>query len=119
MPNSNPNKISNNLVLELHIPDFGAAREFYKMFGFKEVNYDPTSGGGSDLGYMVLEREDSVGRTLINFYGDKEKVSEHTYFKDFPENTRRGYGIEITIPVSDVKKLWEEIKDKISENQIA
>lgn len=118
MLNQNPNKIVNNLVLELHIPDFETARKFYTLFGFKEISYDPTSGGGSDLGYMVLKRDDSIGNTSINFYGDKDKVSQHKYFADFPANTRRGYEVEITIPVSDVKGLWEEIKDKIPEKQI-
>src|ERR1035437_813876 len=103
-------EIANNLVLELHIPDFQLARNFYSLFGFKEIHYDPTSGGNSDLGYMVLKREDVIGNTSINFYGDKEKVSQHKHFADFPSNTPRGYGVEITIPVSDVKKLWKEVK---------
>jgi hypothetical protein len=114
-----PNKIINNLVLELHVPDFKPVKEFYSIFGFFEIGYDPTSGGGSDLGYLVLRREDLIGNTQLNFYGDKEKVSKHKYFVDFPEGTRRGYEVEITIPVSDVKGLWEEIKDKIPEKQIA
>lgn len=120
MWNSKPKKIINNLVLELHIPDFQIARDFYKIFGFTELMYDPTSGGGgSDLGYMVLKREDKIGNTSINFYGDKDKVSQHKYFVDFPTDTRRGYEVEITFPVSDVKKLWEEVKDKLTEKQIA
>ena len=41
------------------------------------------------------------------------------YFADSPKNTPRGYEVEITIPVSGVQKLWEEIKDKIPEKQIA
>ena len=118
MLNQNPNKIINNLVLELHIPDFETARKFYALFNFKEIGYDPTSGGGSDLGYMVLKREDTIGNTSINFYGDKDKVSQHKYFADFPINTPRGYEVEITIPVSDVKGLWEEVKDKLTEKQI-
>ncbi|MFA6274292.1 MAG: hypothetical protein WC662_03970 [Candidatus Paceibacterota bacterium] len=118
--NSNPGEIINNLVLELHIPDFNSERNFLAIFGFKEIMYDPTSGGGgSDLGYMVLKREDIIGNTSINFYGDKEKVSQHKYFIDFPPETRRGYEVEITIPVSDVKKLLEEVKDKLEEKQIA
>lgn len=115
----NPNKIINNLVLELHIPNFKMAREFYNMFGFIELMYDHTSGGGSDLGYMVLKREDLIGNSLINFYGDQEKVAQHSHFKDFPADTPRGYEVEITIPVSDVKNLWDEVKDKLTEKQIA
>ncbi len=113
------NPISNNLVLELHIPDFGQARVFYALFNFDQLAYDPTSGGESDLGYMVLKREDSLGRTLINFYGDKEKVSKHAHFEAFPLNTPRGYAVEITIPVSDVEKLWNSVKEKLDSSKIA
>jgi hypothetical protein len=113
------NNIVNNFVLELHVPNFATAKEFYAIFGFSKLHYDPTSGGGSDLGYMVLKREDTIGRTLINFYGDDERVCEHSFFKDFPTNTRRGYEVEITIPVSDVDGLWDSIKDKMRLDQIA
>lgn len=119
MVNKNLGKIVNNLVIELHVPDFKLVRDFYGIFGFHEIMNDPTSGGGSDLGYMVLKREDAIGNTSINFYGDKEKVSEHAHFRDFPKDTPRGYGVEITIPVSDVKKLWEEVKTKLGDKQIA
>jgi len=112
-------KVSNNLVLELHIPDFEKARSFYAIFGFSQLKYDPTSGGGSNLGYMILRRSDALGETHINFYGDKEKVSQHSHFKDFPPNTPRGYEVEITIPVSNVEELWNETKSKIPDSQIA
>lgn len=107
------NNITNNIVLELHVPDFDTERKFYSIFGFKELSYDPTSGGGSTLGYMVLERTDSVGRTLVNFYGDKPEVSQHHHFRDFPTSTPRGYGVEVTIPVSDVEALWNEVSTKL------
>ena len=111
--------IRNNLVLELHVPDFEPAREFYGMFGFDEQSYDPTSGGGSDLGYLVLTRKDSVGDTMLNFYGDKDKVAKHAHFKDFPADTPRGYGVEITVPVSDVKSLWEKVIGQLVEDAIS
>lgn len=111
-------KIKNNLILELHIPDFQIARDFYRIFGFEQVRYDPTSGGGSDLGYMVLRRQDALGETYINFYGDKEKVSQHAFFKNFPSGTRRGYEVEITIPVANVEEIWAEIKEKLKPEQI-
>ncbi len=113
------NIVPNNLVLELHVPDFSKAREFYALFGFTELKYDPTSGGGSDLGYLILGRKDTLGETHINFYGDKEKVSQHAHFVNFPVTTPRGYGVEITIPVSDVEGLWNEVKDKLPLNQIS
>ena len=62
------NNIANNLIIELHVPDFLKVREFYFIFGFRELSYDPTSGGGSDLGYLVLVREDELGKTQLNFY---------------------------------------------------
>lgn len=117
--NPNPGKVTNNLVLELHIPAFQPTKDFYSMFGFTEFRYDPQSGGNSDLGYLVLARNDEIGETHLNFYGDKEKVSQHSHFRDFPTNTRRGYAVEITIPVSDVEKLWEEVKGKLKPEQIA
>ena len=111
--------VVNNLILELHIPNFDMARSFYKMLGFEEILYDPTSGGGSDLGYMVLKRTDVIGNTSINFYGDKEKVSEHDRFADFPKNTPKGYAVEITVPVSDVENIWDNVKERLEKNQIA
>ena len=119
MTNKNPGKVVNNLVLELHIPNFQQARDFYKIFGFSEYRYDPESGGNSDLGYLVLCRNDEIGETHLNFYGDKEKVSHHSHFRDFPFDTPRGYAVEITVPVSNVKSLWEEVKGKLTEKQIS
>lgn len=119
MPDSKPGKVINNLIIELHVPNFQQARDFYGMFGFAQLKYDPQSGGNSELGYLILKRNDEIGETHLNFYGDKEKVSQHSYFREFPPDTPRGYEVEITIPVSDVKKLWEEIKDKLPEKQIA
>lgn len=113
------NPIRNNLVLELHVPNFAKAKEFYSKFGFQEKLYDKTSGGKSDLGYLVLERKDELGVTMINFYGDKEEVSNHSHFNQFSTSTTRGYGVEITIPVNDVERIWEEIKSKIPKSNIS
>ncbi len=114
-----PGEIDNNLVLELHIPSFQPARDFYGLFGFKEQMYDPTSGGGSDLGYMVLRRADSIGDTQLNFYGDKDKVAQHARFNEFPADTPRGYAVEITIPVSNVESLWKNLEGKLDEAAIS
>jgi len=111
--------IRNNLVLELHIPDFEPARKFYKLFGFEQLSYDPTSGGGSDLGYMVLVRKDKLGDTMINFYGDQEKVAQHARFVDFPADTPRGYAVEITIAVTDVEGLWKTVAPSLSKEVVS
>ena len=113
------NKVTNNLVLELHVPDFSKVREFYSIFGFHELLYNSKAGNESDLGYLVITREDNLGETHLNFYGDKEKISRHSHFKNFPTDTPRGYAVEITIPVSDVENLWKSVKDKLKPEQIA
>lgn len=111
--------IRNNLVLELHVPDFQPVRDFYGKFGFEELRYDATSGGGSNLGYLVLGRSDSVGNTQLNFYGDKPEVANHSHFVDFAKDTPRGYAVEITVPVSDVADLWERAGKYLAETAIA
>ncbi len=115
-----PGPVRNNLTLELHVPSFGPQRDFYAQFGFEEINYDPISGGGvSDLGYFELKREDSLGRTQINFYGDKDSVAKHARFNEFPADTPRGYAVEVTIPVEDVEDLWERVGSRLPKDQIS
>jgi len=111
--------IRNNLVLELHVPSFAPVKQFYGQFGFEELLYDPTSGGGSDLGYLTLIRYDKIGDSTLNFYGDKEKVSKHAYFAAFPAITPRGHGVEITIPVGDVDALWAQGRPQLNEKAIS
>lgn len=111
--------IRNSLVLELHVPSFTPVRKFYAQFGFEELLYDPTSGGGSDLGYMTMVRRDELGNSILNFYGDKQKVSKHTYFNEFPADTPRGYGVEITIPVSDVVDLWQRVQSALAAESVS
>jgi len=113
------NKVTNNLVLELHVPNFSKTKKFYAMFGFHELWNKPATGGEFYLGYLVITREDALGETHLNFYGGKEKVSQHSHFKNFPADTPRGYAVEITIPVSDVEVLWKSAKDKLKPEQIA
>jgi uncharacterized glyoxalase superfamily protein PhnB len=115
-----PAPVKNNLILEFHVPSFAPEREFYEKFGFKQINYDPISGGGtSDLGYFEIKREDSLGRTQLNFYGDKDSVAKHARFNEFPPDTPRGYAVEVTIPVDDVEDLWERVGTQLPEKQIS
>ncbi|MFA6198577.1 MAG: hypothetical protein WC734_05540 [Patescibacteria group bacterium] len=108
--------IFNNLILELHVPDFVKARKFYSTFNFHQISYIPA---GSELGYMVLARIDTIGKTCINFYGDNERVARHTHFADYPTGTPRGYAVEITIPVSNVEELWKLANSVLDSSQIA
>lgn len=106
-------EIKNNLVLELHVPDLGLARKFYSKLGFEVIDETPV---GQDLGYLVIKRKDSLGSTLINFYGGDSRIYNHDFFKDFSKGTKRGYEVEITVPVSDVESFYESVLPEIKEN---
>jgi len=98
--------IKNNLVLELHVPNFDEVKDFYSKLGFEVISEEPV---GKELGYLVMKRKDSLGDTIINFYGGDEKVYNHNFFKDFPKETKRGYEVEITIPVGDIKTYYQKV----------
>ena len=105
--------IRNNLVIELHIPDFKVAKEFYPKIGFNLISEDPV---GEHLGYLVFEHKDPAGNTLLNFYGGDSRVSGHSFFKNFPAETPKGYGVEITIPVSDVDAYYKHVSSVVPDS---
>ncbi|MEI7603647.1 MAG: hypothetical protein WCJ19_01345 [bacterium] len=112
------NNISNNLILELHVPDLDKAKAFYALFGFYELSSDPITD--DELGYLILARNDEVlGRTIICFYGGRESVSQQEYFVKFPSDTLRGYAVETTIPVSNIDKLWDYVLPNLASESIA
>lgn len=93
----------NRLQLELHVPDFTIAEEFYGKLGFKVV-WRRQKGDAGD--YMVMNRQ----RTIINFWPGNEHVWEQPYFKNFPKDTKRGYGVEIVFNVDNVQEYYEQVK---------
>jgi uncharacterized glyoxalase superfamily protein PhnB len=94
---------SNNLQLELHVPDFEMAKDFYGKLGF-EVVWKRQKGDAGD--YMVMNRKG----TIINFWPGNKHVWEQPYFKDFPKDTKRGYGVEIVFNVENVTEYYEKVK---------
>ncbi len=97
--------MKNDIQIELHVPDFTKVIEFYGKLGFEKV----WSRNRNDIGdYLVLRR----GNTVINFWPGNETVLEQPYFKQFPTDTKRGYGVEIVIPVENVEQLFEQIKEE-------
>ncbi len=102
--------IKNNLIIELHVPDFVKVKNFYSKLGFKILSEDPI---GEQLGYLVMERVDGLGRTLINFYGGDKRVVGHSFFKDFSRETKPGYEVEITIPVENLEELYKKIPNEL------
>ncbi len=106
--------VRNNLVIELHIPDFEVAKSFYGILGFETVHENPVMGGAP--GYLVLKRRDAQGDTILNFYGGSERVYGQEYFKKFPRDTKRGYAAEITIPVADVDMFYKTVQPRMQEH---
>jgi lactoylglutathione lyase len=87
-----------DVYIELHVPDFKKAIEFYSRLGFKLV--------WRTEDYLVMKRE----RSVLNFYGGSEKVYAHSYFGRFEKTTKRGYGVEIIIPVYRVERFYNSVR---------
>ncbi len=95
---------TNYLQLELHVPDFEPVKEYYGKLGFKIVwEREPEA----DKGYLVLKMDN----TILCFWSGTDSVYDQTYFKRFPKDTARGYGVEIVIMVDDIDSYYQQVKD--------
>jgi uncharacterized glyoxalase superfamily protein PhnB len=93
----------NNLLLELHVPNFGKVKDYYIKLGFKVVwERKPEEAKG----YLILKMEN----TILCFWPGTDLVYDQPYFKRFPKNTVRGYGVEIVIMVDDINAYYEKVK---------
>lgn len=98
------NPANNWLQLELHVPDFEPVKDYYGNLGFEIVwERQPEE----DKGYLVMK----MGNTLICFWPGTESVYSQPYFKKFPKDTVRGYGVELVIMVDDVESYYGKVKD--------
>lgn len=104
---------TNRIFIELHVPDFKLARDFYSKLGFEVVSDDGVVNG---LGYVVMERKG----TLINFYGGSKRVYDQSYFKQFPQHTPRGFEVELTIPVpvEEIDGYFASVKKNVPNNVV-
>jgi catechol 2,3-dioxygenase-like lactoylglutathione lyase family enzyme len=84
-----------DVLVELHVPDLRAAMRFYRRFGFEVVREESPRDGD---GYLVMRR----GSSLLSFWGGSDAVRDHEYFRRFRTVRKRGYGVEIVIPVDDL-----------------
>jgi uncharacterized glyoxalase superfamily protein PhnB len=50
----------------------------------------------------------------LNFWGDGGRYETQPYFKQFPKDTKKGYAVEIRIPVSQIDDYYQKIKDKVT-----
>jgi uncharacterized glyoxalase superfamily protein PhnB len=87
-----------DLYIELHVPDFKRAIEFYSRLGFKLL--------WRTEDYIVMKRK----RSVLNFYGGSAKVYRHSYFGRFSKNTKCGHGVEIIIPVDRVERFYKSVR---------
>lgn len=88
-----------DVFIELHVPNFNKVIEFYSKLGFKVV--------WRSEDYLVIRR----GKSVLNFYGDSQKALQmNPYFKKFSEKTKKGYAIEIIIPVDNIKSFYEKVR---------
>ncbi|MDP1706675.1 MAG: hypothetical protein Q8L36_02540 [bacterium] len=106
--------ISNNLIIELHVPDLEKARDFYSKLGFVVGLDDKLTE--NELGYLTMIRSDELGETMINFYGGDDRVYDQSFFKKFPKETVRGYEIELTIPTKDIAGFYDQTALSLKEN---
>ena len=87
-----------DVYIELHVPDFQKAIEFYSRLGFKLL--------WRTEDYLVMKKKKSV----LNFYGGNQKVYSHSYFGRFKKATKWGYGVEIIIPVDRVERFYNSVR---------
>ena len=92
--------VLSGIVVELHVPDFRPAIDFYSLLGFSVV-----WGQSGKKGYLVMKS----GPNILNFYCGTQEVFNHSYFRNLPPDTPRGYAVEIVIPVDDVHALYDKI----------
>jgi uncharacterized glyoxalase superfamily protein PhnB len=95
--------LTSDIMVELHVPSFETAKSFYGKLGFKVVwERKPQKRQG----YLVMRR----GKSILNFYCGNKQVYGQSYFKRFPKDTKRGYAVEMVIPVDEIEGFYEEVK---------
>src|SRR5438132_13362744 len=87
-----------DVYIELHVPDFRKAIEFYRRLGFKLL--------WRTEDYLVMKSK----RSVLNFYGGSRKVYSHSYFRRFKKTTKCGYGVEIIIPVDRLESIYKRVR---------
>lgn len=97
------NRLTTNVLIELHVPNFRVTLTFYQLLGFRVL--------WMSQNYLVMQKGEG---SIIQFYGDSDRIYEQAYFKRFPRDSTRGYGVEIVIMDDDIKALYEKLKDQVN-----
>jgi len=58
-------------------------------------------------GYLILKMDNNI----LCFWPGTDSVYDQPYFKRFPKDTVRGYGVEIVIMVDDIDAYYAKVKD--------
>jgi lactoylglutathione lyase len=89
--------------VELHVPDFPTVKDFYSKLGYKVVwEREPDEFKG----YIVMK----MGGSILCFWAGNEYVYKHPYFKRFPEDTKRGYEVEIVVFVKNIESYYKKVQ---------
>lgn len=100
-----------DISVELLVPDFDIAKDFYGKLGFKIAWEEPADKMN---GYLVMYRDKSI----ICFFCGNDYVYEEEYLKMFPRDTKRGLAIQISIPVEDIDEVYKDISSRIDKKFI-
>lgn len=100
-----------DVTIELSVPSFTVAKDFYGRLGFEVVWEEPPKGMN---GYLVMRRSVSI----LCFFCGNEEVYSHPYFRQFPNDTYRGYGVEISIPIEDIDAYYQSVVTALGEEAV-
>lgn len=95
-----------DVIIELSVPDFTLTKEFYSQLGFNVVWEEPPRGLN---GYLVMR----LNQSILCFFCGNSSVSQHPYFRQFPQVTKRGYGVEISVPVASIENYYAKVRSRI------
>ena len=98
----------NKLLLELHVDNFEPIKNYYTALGF-EIAWEREPQDSK--GYLVMSLNDNV---LCFWAGNENVYKQEEYFKRFPRNTPRGYGVEIVLQINDIKSFYEQHKENLN-----
>ena len=89
----------NNLsYIELHVPSFAAVKDFYGKLGFKVMREQKSDDPRKN--YLVM----ALDNNILCFWPGNDQVYTQSHFKNFPADTKRGYGVEIIIQVGNLEE---------------
>lgn len=106
---NNSRTTTTDTTTELSVPDFAQAKDFYSMLDFKVVWEEPPNKLN---GYLVMKLDNSI----LCFFCGNDYVYEHPYFRQYPKTTKRGYGVEISIPAINIDKYYARVAKRIPEH---